>query len=99
MVVEGEEGLRACQAPGDLPGQRPQELRPSDAVPEADGAVRRLVGVGGPPGVLPPVPQQVQPDRALLVGPGEEVERGAPERPDDGPRVRPANDLEGPPPD
>ena len=30
----------------------PKSVRPADAVPEADGAVRRLVGPGGPPGVL-----------------------------------------------
>ena len=92
-------GLRADQAAGDLPGQRPEELGAADAVPEADGAVRRLVGAGGPPGVLSAVPQQVQPDRAVLVGAGEEVERGAAELPGGGPAMRPADDLEGPAPD
>jgi hypothetical protein len=45
-----------------LPGQRAEELGPADAVPEADGAVRGLVGVGDSPGLLSTVPQQIQPD-------------------------------------
>ena len=59
-------------------------------------AVRRLVGVGDPAGVLSSVPQQVQPDRTLLVGAGEEVERRVTELPEGGPAMRPADDLEGP---
>ena len=88
-------GPRARQAAGDLPGQRAEELGASDAVPEADGGVRRLVGAGDPAGVLSAVPQQVQPDRAVLVGAGEEVERGVAEQPGGGPAMRPADDLEG----
>ena len=93
--LQVRDGPRARQAPGDLPGQRPEELGPADAVLEADGAVRRLVGVGDPPGVLSAVPQQVQPDRAVLVGAGEEVERGVAELPEGGPAMRPADDMEG----
>ena len=61
-------GPRADQTPGDLPGQRAEELGQADAVLEADGPVRGLVGVGDPLGVLSAVPQQVQPGRTLLVG-------------------------------
>ena len=99
VVAAGAGRPRARQAPGDLPGQRPEELRAADPVLETDGAVRRLVGVGGPPGVLSSLPQQVQPDRTLLVGAGEEVERGVTELPGGGAAMRPADDLEGPAPD
>ena len=53
VVAPGPGGPRADQTPGDLPGQRSEEFRPSDAVPEADGGLRGLVGFGDPPGVLP----------------------------------------------
>src|SRR5690606_24005671 len=86
---------RVDQATGDLSGQRAEEFRPADAVPEADGAVRRLVGPGGPAGVLPAVSQQVQPDRAVLVGAGGEVEWGVTDRVEGGPAMRPADALEG----
>ncbi len=89
-------GLGSHQAAGDLPGQRAEELGAADAVPEADGGVRRLVGPGDPLGVLSAVSQQVQPDRAVLVGAGEEVERGVAERPEGGPAMRPADEMEGP---
>ena len=62
VVAAGPVRLRACQAPGDLSGQRPQELRSADPVPETDGPVCRLVGVGDSVGVLSPLPQQIQPD-------------------------------------
>src|SRR4051794_9111792 len=96
VVAPGAVGPRPRQAPGDLPGQRAEELGATDAVLEADGPVRRLVGVGDPPGVLSAVPQQVQPDRAVLVGAGEEVEWGVTERPEGGPAMRPADEVEGP---
>src|SRR4051794_5524059 len=73
VVAPGPAGPRTHQAPGDLSGQRSEELGPTDAVLEADGPVRGLVRVGGPPGVLSAVPQQVQSDRTVLVGVGEEV--------------------------
>src|SRR4051794_15022530 len=95
MVAASPGWPRARQASGDLPGQRAEELGPTDAVPEADGGVRRLVGAGDPTGVLPALPQQVQPGRALLVGAGEEVERGLADQPGGGPAMRPADDLEG----
>src|SRR5262249_34708998 len=76
--------------------QRAEELRSADAVPQAGGGVRRLVGVGGPSGVLSAVSQQVQSDRAVLVGAGEEVERGAAERLEGGPAMRRADEREGP---
>src|SRR5512142_59977 len=78
------------------PGQWPEELGSADAVPEAGGPVRGLVGVGDPPGVLSAVPQQVQSDRTVLVGPGAEVERRVAELLEGGPAMRPADDLEGP---
>src|SRR5512138_2473361 len=56
LVAAGPVTLRPRQTPGDLPGQWPEELRPADAVLETDGAVRRLVGVGCPLGVLSSVP-------------------------------------------
>src|SRR3954452_7267326 len=95
VVAPGPIGPGTRQAPGDLPGQRPEELGPSDAVLEADGRVRRLVGVGGPPGVLSAVSQQVQPDRAVLVVAGAEVERRAAELLGGGPAVRPTDEMEG----
>ena len=45
VVAAGSVRLRACQAPGDLSGQRPQELRSADPVSETDGPVCRLVGL------------------------------------------------------
>src|SRR5258707_9843377 len=90
VVVAGTIGPGTRQAPGDLPGQRSQELGPTDAVLEADGPVRGLVGVGDPVGVLSSVPQQIQSDRAVLVGAGAEVERGVAEQPEGGPAMRPA---------
>jgi Rhodopirellula transposase DDE domain len=42
-------------------GQGPEELRAADAVPEADGAVRGLVGAGGEAGVLPAVHSKYNP--------------------------------------
>src|SRR5512142_689181 len=38
---------------------------------------------------------QVQPDRTLLAGAGEEVERGLADQPGSGPAMRPPDDLEG----
>src|SRR5271165_2913986 len=67
--------LRTHQTPGDLSGQRSKKLGSADPVSQADGAVCRLVGVGVTLGVLSALPQQVQSDRTLLVGPGEEMER------------------------
>jgi hypothetical protein len=96
VVAPGSAGPRAHQAPGDLPGQRSEELGPPDPVLEADGPVRGLVGVGAPPGVLSSVPQQVQSDRTVLVGAGAEVEWGVTERPEGGPAMRPADEMEGP---
>ena len=46
----------------------------------------------------PPSPQQVQSDRTLLVGPGEEMERCDPELPEGDSAMHPADDLEGSPP-
>src|SRR5205823_9943804 len=86
---------RSRQTPGDLPGQRAEEFRPADAVLEADGGVRGLVGSGDPLGVLSAVSQQVQPDRTVLVGAGAEVERRAAELLEGGPAMRPADALEG----
>ena len=71
VVAASSVRLRACQSPGDLSGQRPQELRSADPVSETDGPVCRLVGVGVTLGVLSALPQQIQSDRTLLVGPGE----------------------------
>src|SRR4051795_2504071 len=96
VVAPGSAGPRTHQASGDLPGQRSEELGPTDAVLEADGPVRGLVRVGDPPGVLSSLPQQVQSDRTVLVGVGEEVEWGVTERPEGGPAVRPADEMEGP---
>src|SRR3954447_23250498 len=96
VVAPGPAGPRTHQAPGDLPGQRSEELGPTDAVLEADGRVRGLVGFGDPPGVLSAVPQQVQSDRTMLVGAGAEVEWGATEQPEGGPAMRPADEMEGP---
>src|SRR5512135_602368 len=90
VVASSPGGPGARQTSGDLSGQRPEELRQADAVLEADGAVGGLVGVGDPPGVLSAVPQQIQPDRTVLVGPGEEVEWGVIERLEGSPAVRPA---------
>src|SRR5262245_42743163 len=94
MVAPGPGRSRIHQAAGDLPGQRAEELWAADAVLEADGGVRRLVGSGDPLGVLSAVSQQVQPDRAVLVGAGEEVERRALERLEGGAAMRPADALE-----
>src|SRR5512135_476154 len=95
LVASGPDRPRTHQTPGDLPGQRPEQLRPADAVLETDGAVRGLVGVGDPLGVLSSVPQQIQSNRTVLVSPGEEVERCVTERPEGGSAMRPADDLEG----
>ena len=57
VVAPGSGGPRTDQTPGDLSGQRPEELRSADAVLEADGRVRGLVGVGDPLGVLSTVSQ------------------------------------------
>ena len=84
------------RTPGDLPGQRPEELGTADAVLETDGTVCRLVGVGDPSGVLSSLPQQVQPDPTMLVNAGAEVERGVTELPGGGAAMRPTDDLEGP---
>src|SRR3954470_21270431 len=46
VVAPGSAGPWADQAPCDLFGQRSEELGPSDAVLEANGRVRGLVGVG-----------------------------------------------------
>src|SRR5205814_3229925 len=89
----GPGGPRAHHTPGDLPGQRSEEFGPADPVPQADGPVRRLVGIGGPPGVLSAVSQQVQPDRAVLVGAGAEVERRAAELLGGGPVVCTTDDV------
>src|ERR1700758_3468968 len=96
VVAPGSAGPRTHKTPGDLPGQRSEELGPTDAVLEADGPVRGLVRVGDPPGVLSSVPQQVQSDRTVLVGVGEEVEWGVTEWPEGGPAVRPTDEMEGP---
>src|SRR5262249_20124957 len=96
VVAPGPAGPRSHQAAGDLPGQRSQELGATDAVLETDGRVRGLVGVGDPPGVLSAVSQQVQSDRAVLVGAGEEVERGVTELSEGGRAMRPADEMEGP---
>ena len=90
--------LRTHQTPGDLSGQRSKELGSADPVSQADGAVCRLVGVGVTLGVLSALPQQVQSDRTLLVGPGEEMEWCDPELPEGDSAMRPADDLEGSPP-
>ena len=90
--------LRTHPTPGDLSGQRSKELGSADPVSQADGAVCRLVGVGVTLGVLPALPQQVQPDRTLLVGPGEEMERCDPELSEGDSAMRAADDLEGSPP-
>ena len=74
--------LRTHPTPGDLSGQRSKELGSADPVSQADGAVCRLVGVGVTLGVRSALPQQVQSDRTLLVGPGEEMERCDPELPE-----------------
>src|SRR5216684_4966050 len=95
VVAAGSGILRTHQTAGDLSGQRSQELRSSDPVSQANGAVCRLVGVGVTLGVLPALPQQIQSDRTLLVGSGEEMERRAPELPESGSAMRAADDLEG----
>ena len=87
------------QAAGDLSGQRAEQFGSADPVPEADGAVRGLVGVGDPVGVLSAVSQQVQSDRTVLVGAGEEMERCLTEVPEGGAAMCPADDVEGPAPD
>ena len=50
LQVQG--AARTHQAPGDLSGERAEELRSADAVLEADGGVRGLVGIGDSLGVL-----------------------------------------------
>src|SRR5512143_2598452 len=95
VVAAGPVRTRVRQTPGDLPGQRAEELGAADAVLEADGGVRRLVGAGDPLGLLSALPQQVQPDRTLLVGVGGAVERGVADQPGGGPAMRPPDDLEG----
>ena len=55
-------------------------------------------GLGVTLGVLSALPQQVQSDRTLLVGPGEEMERCDPELPEGDSAMHPADDLEGSPP-
>src|SRR6266446_5384142 len=76
-LVAAEAGWAHADSPaGDLPGQRAEQRGDADTVPEADDRVRGLVGAGSAAGVLPPVPQQVQSDRAMLVDPGAEVGRG-----------------------
>ncbi len=80
---------------GDLPGQRPQLLGHANTVPEADGGVRRLVRAGGAVGVLPAVPQQVQPGGAVLVESGAEMGWSAPDVSGRHPELRPPDDLEG----
>src|SRR4051794_34730648 len=94
VVAPGSAGPWADQAPCDLFGQRSEELGPSDAVLEANGRVRGLVGVGDSLSVLSAVPQQVQSDRTVLVGAGAEVEWSVTERPEGGPAMRPADDVE-----
>ncbi len=79
MVAQGAGAMAWDQAVGDLLGQRPGEFGAADAVPQAVGTVRGLVGAGAPIGVLPTVPQQVEPERAVLVGVGAEVEWGVAE--------------------
>src|SRR5512135_2323776 len=98
VVAAGSGHLRTHQTPGDLSGQRSQELWSADPVSQADGAVCRLVGVGVTLGVLSALPQQVQSDRTLLVGPGEEMERCDPELSEGDFAMRTAHDLEGGPP-
>ena len=61
VVAAGSVRLRACQAPGDLSGQRPQELRSADPVSETDGPVCRLVAVGDSVGVLSPYHSKYNP--------------------------------------
>src|SRR3954453_5774068 len=94
VVATGPGGASPRQTTGDLPGQRPEEFRPADAIPETDGAVRGLVGVGDPLGLLSAVPQQIQSDRALLVGAGAEMEWRVTEPPEGGLAMRPSDDLE-----
>src|SRR5512142_2307884 len=99
VVAAGSVGSGTHQTAGDLSGQRSEEVGPADAVLEADGGIRGLVGVGDTPGVLLAVLQQVQSDRTVLVRVGEEVEWGAPDLPEGGPAMRPEDDLEGTAPD
>src|SRR6266446_6254985 len=72
VVATGAAGPRAHQTPGDLFGQRPEELRSANAILETNGAVRGLGGSGDSAGVLSTLPQQIQSDRTLLVVPAEE---------------------------
>src|SRR5215212_6472717 len=94
VVAVGQGSARPHQAAGDLPGQRAEELRDEDAVAEAAGGVLRLVGAGDPAGVLLAVPQQVQPDRAVLERAGAEVGRDAAELPEGDPATGTADDLD-----
>src|SRR5208337_2256311 len=95
MVAAGSGSPRTHQTVGNLSGQRSQELWSTDSVSQADGSVCRLVGVGVTLGLLSALPQQIQSDRALLVGPGEEMEWRDTELPEGGSAMRAADDLEG----
>src|SRR3982750_3991057 len=91
MTARPPVGPRVHQASGDLPGQRSEECGPADTVLETDGTIRGLVGFGDPLRVLSSVPQQVQPDRTVLVVAGQEVEWGVADLPEGGPAMRPVD--------
>src|SRR4051794_35611811 len=80
VVAAGASGAGAHPPPGDLPGQWAEQLGHPNAVSQANDRVRGLVRVGNSLGILPAVPQQVQPDRAVLVVAGEEMGRDAAEQ-------------------
>ena len=70
-------------------GRRTQFLKRRVQFADWSGLEIRLV-------YLSAVPEQVQSDRTVLVGAGEEVEWGVIERPEGGPAMRPADEMEGP---
>src|SRR5208282_5736715 len=57
LVAAGSGRPGTGQTPGDLLGQRPEELRPTDTVLETDGAVCGLVGAGDSTRLLSSLPQ------------------------------------------
>src|SRR5512146_2150103 len=68
VVASGPVRTRVRQTPGDLPGQRAEELGAADAVLEADGGVRRLVGAGDPVGTRNEITFRTRPPLSIMSG-------------------------------
>ena len=94
LVGVGSFGQQTDSSLGYLPGQWPEEFRSPETIHEKACRICRLVGIGVASDLLSSVPQQIQPDRALLVLTSEEVERRDTEVLDNRRKMRSTDEVE-----